>query len=80
MFGASLKATNSSFQKGITFGRSICVLKVTKLAFIFEHPSYTPSIVFYVASTVNIQIISHRTRCMTRFYTVCLKCAFKSPF
>ena len=37
MFGAILKATNSSFQKGLTFCRSIYVKKVMKLlAFIFE--------------------------------------------
>ena len=41
-FGAILKATNSSIQKGITFCRSIYVKKVMKLlAFIFEQPSYT---------------------------------------
>ena len=41
MFGAILKAANSSFQKGITFCRSIYVKKVMKLlAFIFEQPSY----------------------------------------
>ena len=41
MFGAILKATNSSFQKGITFCRSIYLQKVMKLlAFIFEQPSY----------------------------------------
>ena len=40
MFGAILKATNSSFQKGMIFGRSIYVKKVMKLlAFIFEQPS-----------------------------------------
>ena len=41
MFGAILKATNSSFQKGMTFCRTIYVNKVMKLlAFIFEQPSY----------------------------------------
>ena len=41
MFGAILKATNSSFQKGMTFCRSIYVKKVMKLlAIIFEQPSY----------------------------------------
>ena len=41
MFGAILKATNSSFKKGMTCGRSIYVKKVMKLlAFIFEQPSY----------------------------------------
>ena len=41
MFGAILKATNSSFQKGMTFCRSVYVKKVMKLlAFIFEQPSY----------------------------------------
>ena len=40
MFGAILKATNSSFQKGIKNFRSIYVKKVMKLlAFIFEQPS-----------------------------------------
>ena len=41
MVGAILKATNSSFQKNMTFCRSIYVKKVMKLlAFIFEQPSY----------------------------------------
>ena len=41
MFGAILKATNSSFQKGMTFCCSIYVKKVMKLlAFLFEHHSY----------------------------------------
>ena len=41
MFGAILKATNSSFQKGMIFGRSMYVKKLLKLvAFIFEQPSY----------------------------------------
>ena len=41
MVGAILKATNSYFQKSMTFCRSIYVKKVTKLlAFIFEQPSY----------------------------------------
>ena len=41
MFGAILKAANSSFQKGMTFCRSVYVKKVMKLlAFIFEQPSY----------------------------------------
>ena len=40
MFGAILMATDSSFQKGMTFCRSICVTKVMNLlAFIFEQPS-----------------------------------------
>ena len=41
MFGAILKATKSSFQKCMTFCRSIYVKKVMKLlGFIFEQPSY----------------------------------------
>ena len=41
MFCAILKATNSSFQKGMTFCRSIYVKTVLKLlAVIFEQPSY----------------------------------------
>ena len=45
MFGAILKATNSSFQKGMTFCRSIYVKKVVRLlAFIFEQPSYNVTV------------------------------------
>ena len=52
MFGAILKATNSSFQNGMTFCRSIYVKKVMKLlAFIFEQPSYG-----YHTITVNLEI------------------------
>ena len=41
MFGASLKAKNSSFQKRITFCRSIYVKTILKLAaLMFEHPWY----------------------------------------
>ena len=40
MFGDILKATNSSFLKGMTFFRSTYVKEVMKLlAFIFEQPS-----------------------------------------
>ena len=40
MCGAILKATSSSFQKGMTFCGSVYVKKVMKLlAFIFEQPS-----------------------------------------
>ena len=43
MFGAILKAINSSFQRCKTFCSSIYVKKVMKLlAFIFEQPSYKP--------------------------------------
>ena len=45
MFGAILKATNSSFQKGMTFCRSIYVKKVMKLfAFIFEQSLYSSQV------------------------------------
>ena len=48
MLGAVLKATNSSFQKGMTFCRSIYVEKVMKLlAFIFEQPSYKGYLLVY---------------------------------
>ena len=50
MFGAILKATNSSFQKGMTFCRSVYVKKVMKLlAFIFEQPSYIYIIVVTIS-------------------------------
>ena len=57
MFGAILKETNSSFQKCMTFCRSIYVKKVMKLlAFIFEQPSYRGVKVWsfiYLLLTVN---------------------------
>ena len=44
MIGAISNSTNSSFQKGMTFCRSIYVKKVMKLlAFIFEQSSYKHS-------------------------------------
>ena len=44
MLGAILKATNSSFQKGMIFGRSTYVKKFMKLlAYIIEQPSYACS-------------------------------------
>ena len=47
--GAILKATNNSFQKGMTFCPSIYVKKVMKLlAFIFEQPSYNVLSVKYI--------------------------------
>ena len=47
MFGAILKATNSSFQKGMTLCRSVYVKKVMKLlAFIFEQSSYKINILW----------------------------------
>ena len=50
MIGAIFKATNSSFQKGMTFCRSIYVKKVMKLlAFIFEQPSYNLAIMLHLA-------------------------------
>ena len=52
MFGAILMATNSSFQKGMIFCRSIYVKKVMKqLAFIFEQPSYVHSTIFQLCGT-----------------------------
>ena len=58
MFGAILKATNSSFQKGMIFGRSIYVKKVMKLlAFIFEQPSYLwHRIIIFVVSSLCIVV------------------------
>ena len=57
MFGAILKATICSFQKGMPFCRSVYEKKVMKLlAFIFEQPSYEHlnSIIF----NANISILS----------------------
>ena len=52
MFGAVLKATNSSFQKGMTFCRNIYVKKVMELlSFIFEQPSYILSRKKYIFAT-----------------------------
>ena len=52
MFGAILKATNSSFQKGMTFCRSMYVKKVMKLlTFIFEQSSYYYYYYYYGCET-----------------------------
>ena len=49
MFGVILKATNSSFQKGMTFCRSIYVKEVMKLlAFIFVQSSYASNDPFII--------------------------------
>ena len=59
MFGAILKATNGSFQKYMTFCRSIYVKKVMKLlAFIFEQP-------LYISSS---SILSNKTLSCSLFY------------
>ena len=56
MFGAILKAKNSSFRKGMTFCRCIYVKKVMKLlAFIFEQPSYLE---FHVDSTIKLTALN----------------------
>ena len=66
MFGAILKATNSSFQKGMTFCRSIYVKKVMKLlAFIFEQPSYKNYTAAYLFITsffvfINCLVVCHK--------------------
>ena len=60
MFGAILKVTNSSFQKGMTFCRSVYVKKVMKLlAFIFEQPSYiiSPTLASVLGPFCDCQII-----------------------
>ena len=55
MFGAILTATNSSFQKGMTFCRSTYVKKVMKLlAFIFEQPSYSCDVCFIISHEVHV--------------------------
>ena len=52
MFGAILKTINSSFQKCMTFCRSIYEKKVMKLlAFIFEQFSYREVFIYYNTST-----------------------------
>ena len=51
MFGAILKATNSSFQQSMLFCLSIYMKKVMKLlTFIFEQPSHLPSTTPFYAS------------------------------
>ena len=64
MFGAILKATNSSFQKGMTYCRSIYVKKVMKLlSFIFEQPSYVKIVgILPFISRINATSETSRTR------------------
>ena len=57
MFGTILKATNSSFQKGKTFCRSLFMKIVMKLlAFIFEQPSYLK--LYFLDSSEKLLILS----------------------
>ena len=75
MFGAILKAANSSFQKGITFCRSIYVKKVMKLlAFIFEQPSYS-CFPFFLKITIFVIIIYIPYTCLSVFnkLVLCLR-------
>ena len=68
MFGVILNTTNSSFQKCMTFCRSIHVKKVMKLlAFIFEQPSYyfSKSVSNDVASDVGVNLCNVKS-CLTR--------------
>ena len=68
MFGAILKTTNSSFQKGMTFCRSIYVKKVMKLlAFIFEQPSY--SMIVKLLTEHHLEFLSLRR--LKRLVRVC---------
>ena len=58
MFGGILKATNSSFKKGVIFWNSVYVNKVMKLlAFIFELPSYLQNAINFILTTLR-QIVS----------------------
>ena len=58
MFGVFLKATNSSFQKGMTFCRSIYVKIVMKLlAFIFEQSSYASNAPFIIHGYIVPRVI-----------------------
>ena len=58
MFGAILKATNSSFQKGMPFCRSIYIKKDMKLlAFIFEQPSYKFYLTILIVLFINASIL-----------------------
>ena len=57
MFGAILLATNSSFQKGIKFCRSIYVKKAMKLlAFIFEQSSYLRWILYLFGTVWDLKL------------------------
>ena len=68
MFDAILKPTNSYFQKGMTFCRSIYVKKVMKLlAFIFEQPSYLFSIITWCSTTQSIAAWQKRCRQSIRY-------------
>ena len=57
MFVAILKATNSSFQKGMTFCGGIYVKKIMKLlAFIFEQPSYAVQLLTFGIYVLGLNI------------------------
>ena len=77
MFGAVLKATNSSFQKGMAFCRSIYVKKVMKLlAFIFEQPSYVVYVLIqlYQSKPSNVTYLPTKTLIRFRIRPFRLEC------
>ena len=68
MFDAILKATNSSFQKGMTCRRSSYVKKVMKLlAFIFEQPSYI-AYIMVDKSYSSLHNVACLKQCISRFF------------
>ena len=65
MYGDILKTTNSSFQKGMTFCRSVYVKKVMKLlAFIFEQSSY---LLDFICSGIQLYVLLSPCLCFTSF-------------
>ena len=75
MFGAILKATNCSFQKGITLCRSIYVTKVMKLlAFIFEQPSYSAIVLCFVVRYFVSILVLQSSRWGIESWLLCFVC------
>ena len=73
MFGAMLKATNSSFQKGMTFCRSLYVKKAMKLlAFIFEQSSYYCTCIYFYGNRNSLTISKLSLNCSGSMTRLCV--------
>ena len=80
MFGAILKAANSSFQKGMTFCISIHVKKVMKLlAFIFEQPSYELWVMLWCVLILVIIVEGHLVNIFAKLFSI-LTTGFRGDF
>ena len=79
MFGAILKTTNSSFQKGMPFCHSIYVKKVMKLLALYLNSPRILFETFYRSSGSQIRSIAMVTMCLIDHVLVIVLCNTPCP-